>query len=128
MIPKPTQKEKHSAGLRPMLSRLIRFTPKCGYAEVEVVEHTGSWHKPGDVILLDPDEYARGRTVKPAVKDDDLYKHRSTPIFAEVDTPEPEYQPRKPGLAASRESIEKFLSNLPTTRKSNANPRRKSKK
>ena len=60
---KPTPREARSLAPRPMYSRFQRFTPNCGYAEIEVVEHTGSHHKPGDIILVDPDAYAQFRTV-----------------------------------------------------------------
>ena len=48
-----------------MTFRLRRQTPRCGYAEVEVVHHSGSHHQPGDVILMDWEEYERGKFVTP---------------------------------------------------------------
>jgi len=59
-----------SVGIKPMISRMRRITPNCGYAEVEVIEHVGSWHKPGDVILISMDEYNRGRTIPTEEKPD----------------------------------------------------------
>jgi hypothetical protein len=47
-----------------MVSRLIRQSPNCGYAEVQIIEHSGSHHKPGDVILMNWEEYEAGRPVR----------------------------------------------------------------
>ena len=49
----------------PMVYRLRRQTPNAGYAEVEVVSHPNSHHKPGDVVLIDWGDYEGGRLVHP---------------------------------------------------------------
>jgi len=95
-----------------MVSRLLRFTPNCDYAEVQVIHHPGSHHQTGDVILMSRDEFERGR-----------YITTPDPFLANV--------PDAP-IVRPYESAEKFLNNLPhkptRSKKPNAShPRGKSK-
>ena len=55
-VPKPVS---------PMTYRLRRQTPNCGYAEIDVISHNGSHHRPGDVVLIDWSDYERGQYIVP---------------------------------------------------------------
>ena len=108
----PNYTPPRSAPVKAMVSRLRRYTPYRGYAEVEVISHPGSHHKQGDIILLDAADYRRAHRIEPELQDDELYK------------------PGHTDLMVPPETIEKFLNSLPdepTRSKANVDARRKSK-
>lgn len=102
-----------------MVYRLRRQTPNAGYAEIEIVHHTGSHHSPGDVILISWEDYERGTFVEP-------------PKAPPSPPPPPPFTKIEKGQA---QAIEDFLAlnphvrdmgkNIPPKRsKPNANPRK----